>query len=169
MTASQWAARRSAGAGLVSIGTVLLLVAGLLVVLEGPVSAGGSQFTEYFYSFTFFHASDGTQTVISDSSIDNNNVARIDWGGTDHNSPIGMTVHVSCSDPFTDGWGSVNGPNSVTDSDWRIVSFSLFREIHSPKRQRDYCRGVLRRSIHTAGSSDVDGDQDGEQRRRWYC
>ncbi len=46
MSASQWEARRSLGASLVSLGTVFLLVAGLLVVFEGPnvttAAAGGS-------------------------------------------------------------------------------------------------------------------------------
>lgn len=39
----------------------------------------------------------------------------------------GMYVHVSCSDPFTGGWGTKAGPSPVDDPEWRIVAFKIDR------------------------------------------
>ena len=41
-----------------------------------------------------------------------------------------FTMHLSCSDPFTDGWGSGgagNGPVEGVDVNWQIGSFSILR------------------------------------------
>jgi hypothetical protein len=46
-------------------------------------------------------------------------------GGTSADNPTGMEVHVSCSDPFTGGWGVKAGPNQVTDSAWQIASYAI--------------------------------------------
>ena len=39
-----------------------------------------------------------------------------------------MMVHVSCSDPFTGGWGVKLGPDQVADPEWQIRSL-LHRQV----------------------------------------
>ena len=46
-------------------------------------------------------------------------------GGTDPDNPTGMTVHVSCSDKFTGGFGDKDGPDPVADSAWQIAAFEI--------------------------------------------
>ncbi|MBT8203595.1 MAG: hypothetical protein KJO87_09850, partial [Acidimicrobiia bacterium] len=39
----------------------------------------------------------------------------------------GFLIHLSCSDPFTNGWGQTAGPAEGVDTSWRIASFSIVR------------------------------------------
>ncbi len=36
-------------------------------------------------------------------------------------------LHLSCSDPFTDGWGQAGGPDEILNPDWQIDYFSIAR------------------------------------------
>jgi LPXTG-motif cell wall-anchored protein len=84
------------------------------------------------YSFTFIHI-DGSKTTISDSFSGSWNVSIPNAGGSSVTEPAGMTVHMSCSDAFVDGWGSEGGPVEGVDTEWRV--FSYFIE----KAQGDAC------------------------------
>ncbi len=74
------------------------------------------------YSFTFVNG-----TTISGVSEDNVEFLA-GAGGTDPNNPIGMEVHVSCSDKFPDGFGEKDGPDAQLDSAWRIASFTIVKD-----------------------------------------
>ena len=39
----------------------------------------------------------------------------------------GFSLHLSCSDPFTDGWGQSAGPDEFLNPDWQIDYFSIAR------------------------------------------
>lgn len=99
-----------------------LLVGTLLVVL--PMTAFGK--TPIEYRFVFEHT-DGTTTVITGTS-DGNTAFLPGAGGTDKDNPIGMYVHVSCSDSFPGGWGAKDGPDPVRDSEWRIQSYFIKKD-----------------------------------------
>ena len=43
---------------------------------------------------------------------------------------VGVTIHVSCSDVFTDGWGGSGFPDETDHPDWRIADYSIVR--HTP-------------------------------------
>ena len=38
-----------------------------------------------------------------------------------------FTIHMSCSDAFTDGWGDSGGPDEFDNSFWQIASYSILR------------------------------------------
>ena len=46
-------------------------------------------------------------------------------GGSSVESPVGMEVHLSCSDKFPGGWGEKDGPNQSVDSAWQLSSYSI--------------------------------------------
>jgi len=74
------------------------------------------------YSFTFVNG-----TVIT--GVSDGNVAFLPGaGGTDPNNPIGMDIHVSCSDKFSGGFGEKDGPDRIADSAWQIASFSIVKD-----------------------------------------
>ncbi|MBN4047380.1 hypothetical protein JYT71_00065 [Acidimicrobiaceae bacterium AH-315-P05] len=106
---------------------VRLLVVGLIVMMIGafftasPVSAKDKKNKQIEYSFTFVNG-----TTISGTAT-GNTVFLANAGGNDLN-PVGMTVHVSCSDKFEGGFGQKDGPDSVLDSAWRIDSFSISKD-----------------------------------------
>jgi hypothetical protein len=93
--------------------------AGVAAAKPGPPGGGGGSSIEY--SFTFVNGTTITGTSTS------NTASLPDAGGTSADNPTGMLVHVSCSDPFTGGWGVKNGPNQVTDSAWQIASYSIVK------------------------------------------
>ncbi len=71
------------------------------------------------YSFTFVNG----QTI---SGVSEDNVAFLpNAGGTDANNPIGMEIHVSCSDDFPGGFGEKDGPDSTRDSAWQLASYRI--------------------------------------------
>ena len=78
------------------------------------------------FTFIFVHP-DGSTTRI-DGGSDSNEAFLPNAGGTSKDNPAGMTVHVSCSDKFTGGWGEKDGPDPVADSAWKIQSFFI-REV----------------------------------------
>ena len=64
------------------------------------------------------------------------NTQTLDYLGTKNDFPFdppgddpAFTIHISCSDPFTGGWGSGgdNGPVEFVDVNWQIASYSILR------------------------------------------
>ncbi len=51
-----------------------------------------------------------------------------------------FTLHLSCSDPFTNGWGEAGGPVEGLDVDWQIAFFSIARYQNGDFRKS--CGGV---------------------------
>jgi len=70
-------------------------------------------------------APDGTKTVLEEYP-GTKNAFTFDPPGDDS----AFTMHISCSDPFTDGWGlggGTNGPEKDIDVNWQIASYSILR------------------------------------------
>ena len=81
---------------------VLLALIGVLFTAAPASAASQKQF-----SFTFVNG-----TTI-DGVSDKNTAFLPNAGGTDANNPIGMDIHVSCSDKFVGGFGQKDGPDPV--------------------------------------------------------
>jgi uncharacterized repeat protein (TIGR01451 family) len=105
---------------LATVGLAGLLVASL-VVTTPTVAAAADEV--YEYTFVFEHQ-DGTTTTISGSDTTDNTFIS-DAGGTDKDNPIGMTVHISCSDKFPGGWGAKQGPDPIDDAAWRVQRYDI--------------------------------------------
>ena len=113
------------------IGRRLLLAAlvmSLIATLVGaaPASAKGKKGDKgdkvTTYSFTFVNGTTITGTATS------NTVFVPNAGGTSATNPIGMDIHVSCSDDFPGGFGEKDGPDRVRDSAWQIASYSISKD-----------------------------------------
>ncbi|MDK1097498.1 MAG: hypothetical protein QGM47_09610, partial [Actinomycetota bacterium] len=79
------------------------------------------------YTFTFEHT-DGSKTTIGPVDFSGSwNVWIPNAGGPSKTSPTGMTVHMSCSDEFVDGWGSEQGPVEGVDTEWRVFSYYIVK------------------------------------------
>ena len=100
-----------------SLAAAILGVLALLsvVVTSGPVAAASQK----QYEFNFVNG-----ITLAGVSTDKTHFLP-DAGGTDANNPIGMNVHLSCSDKFEGGFGQKDGPNAQTDSAWQIASYSI--------------------------------------------
>ena len=95
------------------LGAVLSLIATLFAV--APASAADP----IQYTFNFVNG----QTI---SGVSDNKVQFLpNAGGSDANNPIGMEVHLSCSDKFAGGFGEKDGPDRFRDSAWQIESFRI--------------------------------------------
>ncbi|MBN2113271.1 MAG: hypothetical protein JW785_03995, partial [Acidimicrobiia bacterium] len=103
------------------LSVAVMLVAGLLFAIPGLASARGEKRIEY--NFLFEHT-DGTTTRVTGTGTQNDTFIP-DAGGTSATDPSGMIVHISCSDPFTDGWGVKQGPDPIADSEWRIFWYYI--------------------------------------------
>lgn len=98
------------------------------VTALGSAGTGTGVFGDSKKQFTFiFEHTDGTTTRI-DGGAEKNEVFLSNAGGTSIDNPTGMTVHVSCSDPFTGGWGQKDGPVQGVDTEWHIQAFFI-REV----------------------------------------
>ena len=84
-----------------------------------PVPASG---TGILYSFTFVNG----QTLTGNGPA-NNTLFLSGAGGTDVDNPTGMNVHVSCSDPYPDGWGAKDGPKLGVDTAWQLASYQIVK------------------------------------------
>ncbi|NND91100.1 MAG: DUF11 domain-containing protein, partial [Granulosicoccus sp.] len=86
------------------------------------------------FEFVFMHT-DGTYTTVTGSNRigslgytgKKNDAYLPDAGGPYAMDPTGLRLHVSCSDSFEDGWGSVLGPDPSTDHEWRIASYAILK------------------------------------------
>ena len=111
----------------------LMLFATLIVVPGGTPRASATQ--SGAFTFTFEHT-DGTRTTIPSTGMRDFsggwNVYIPDAGGTSATDPSGMTVHMSCSDTFPDGWGAHGSPDPVADSEWRVVSYYIVKAQGGP-------------------------------------
>jgi len=83
------------------------------------------------YTFTFMHT-DGAKTTISDSFSGSWNVFIPNAGGNSASAPTGMTVHMSCSDAFVNGWGSDGGPVEGVDTEWRVFAYYIVKAQGDP-------------------------------------
>lgn len=99
----------------------LFLIATVGLVFASPADAKGKN-KDITYSFTFVNG-----TTISGTAT-SNEVFLPNAGGTNAANPIGMTVHVSCSDDFPGGFGEKDGPDRNRDSAWQIQSFSISKD-----------------------------------------
>lgn len=93
--------------------------------------AGVTKWTEFI--FVFEHL-DGTTTTICGTSRTTgggNNAYIPNAGGNTINNPRGFSMHVSCSDIFTDGWTDPGrfddtfGPHADIDPEWRVVRYTM--------------------------------------------
>ena len=75
------------------------------------------------YAFLFEHTN-GTTTLVTGTATQNDTFVA-NAGGTSATNPSGMIMHVSCSDPFTGGWGVKQGPSPAADPEWRIRSYYI--------------------------------------------
>ena len=97
----------------------LLLIAAILVAI--PLLAQAKD--PINYTIVFEHT-DGTTTTVSGVTTENDTFIA-EAGGNDKNNPIGMIMHLSCSDEFPGGWGEKEGPDPVRDSEWRVQSYFI--------------------------------------------
>jgi len=74
---------------------------------------------------TFVDPATGDRTTLI-IEIDTNDTYVPDAGGTSQDDPIGMVMHLSCSDKYADGWGEKQGPDPVIDSAWKVEDFWIF-------------------------------------------
>jgi uncharacterized repeat protein (TIGR01451 family) len=79
-------------------------------VLEGAAETGATLYDE-------------TGAVVETYESDTKNDFLFDPPGADPE----FLMHLSCSDPFTDGWGSTAGPVEGVDVNWQIAFFSINR------------------------------------------
>ena len=100
---------------------VLLMLATAGLVFASPAEAKGKN-KDIQYSFTFVNGQTISGTATS------NEVFLPNAGGTSADNPTGMTVHVSCSDDFPNGWGEKDGPELGVDTAWQIASFSISKD-----------------------------------------
>jgi LPXTG-motif cell wall-anchored protein len=141
----------------------LMLFAVLIITPGGTQPAFAAQ--DGSYTFTFEHTGGSTTTVPATGMrafADGWNVVIPDAGGTSATIPTGMTVHMSCSDTFPGGWGSEGGPDSVLDSEWRVVSYYI------DKVQGDPCGTppptvppelTLIKNVDNTGGGDADASE----------
>ena len=112
---------------------IALVCAALFASVAAVETAEARDNKSHEYRFEFANGQ-----VITGSSVDN--VAFLsNAGGTDAANPIGMEVHVSCSDDFPDGWGEKDGPDPQRDSAWQIVSWEITKFKNG--RQDKKCSG----------------------------
>ncbi len=78
-----------------------------------------------YYAFSFEDVN-SDDTLFIQGPITTNDQFFANLGGTSQDDPIGMTMHLSCSDPFTDGWGVKQGPDPIRDSAFRVDAFWIF-------------------------------------------
>jgi uncharacterized repeat protein (TIGR01451 family) len=104
--------RKRAPISLAILGVLSLLVT---MISAGPASAGPQK----QYEFNFVNG-----TTLSGVTSDKVHFLA-GAGGTDADNPIGMNVHLSCSDKFEGGFGQKDGPDPVLDSAWQIESYSI--------------------------------------------
>ncbi|MDC0359553.1 hypothetical protein OAM92_02360, partial [Acidimicrobiales bacterium] len=98
----------------VSAAMIIALVASLTAFAALPAAATPSNH-DIDYSFTFIN---GTTLAGNASTQD----AVLVGGGNNG----AMTVHVSCSDVFADGWGTNGSPTLLLDgAGWQISSYSI--------------------------------------------
>ena len=100
----------------------------------GPPQFGTTDGSEFHFVFVdgsilegsadgevFLTDPDGIVTQLADGDTKNDYL--FDPPGSDP----AFLIHLSCSDPFTDGWGQTAGPVEGVDGNWQIAFFSITR------------------------------------------
>lgn len=94
---------------------------GTRTAMVDPAAIAAAPDDEKVFEFVFVNG-----TVVRGSSPDNTAFLP-GAGGTNADAPIGMEVHVSCSDDFPNGFGEKDGPDPVRDSAWQIASYEIVK------------------------------------------
>ncbi len=116
-------------------------------VADGPPAAAPAPAKDQVtYQFVFVNGRKVTGTATSNTAFLAN------AGGTNAAAPIGMNVHVSCSDPFTGGWGVKDGPNPTRDSAWKIASYQIRKA--DKKGEEKVCNQTFSPTTQTVTDSD---------------
>ena len=103
---------------------------------KGDKDGGSVKWSEFI--FVFEHM-DGTTSTVCGTTLatgGGNETWLAGAGGFSSITPIGMTVHVSCSANFSTGWSNKGGPEEFVDTEWRIVRYTI------DKYQADSTGGV---------------------------
>ena len=110
---------------------VAALVASLAVFLV-PRPALADHANESSYEFNFVNGTSltGSHGPGGEASIPIEFFEAFYGAGNVPAALVGVTIHVSCSDVFTDGWGDVGFPDETDHPDWRIADYSIVR--HTP-------------------------------------
>jgi len=87
--------------------------------------------------FTFVDPATGDRTTLTIEITDKTQYIP-DAGGTSQDDPTGMTMHLSCSDEFSDGWGEKDDPDATLDSAWKVEAFWIF-EIKKDNELKTKC------------------------------
>ena len=113
-----------------NVAIAALLVLSALVAIPGNTpQAKAAQ--DGSYTFTFVHT-DGSRTTLTDNFTESWNVFVPGAGGSSVSEPTGLTIHMSCSDTFADGWGSEGGPVEGVDTEWKVFSYYIVKAQGDP-------------------------------------
>ena len=115
-----------------SLIVVTTLVASLLLVLLGPSAALADHINEATYDFDFVNGTSltGSHGPGAEAPIPIEFLEAFYGSGKVPAALIGVTIHVSCSEAFTDGWANSGFPDEVDHPEWRIANYSIVR--HTP-------------------------------------
>ena len=115
-----------------SLIVVTTLVASLLLVLLGPSAALADHINEATYEFDFVNGTSltGSHGPGAEAPIPIELLEAFYGSGNVPAALIGVTIHVSCSEAFTDGWANSGFPDEVDHREWRIANYSIVR--HTP-------------------------------------
>ena len=115
-----------------SLIVVTTLVASLLLVLLGPSAALADHINEATYDFDFVNGTSltGSHGPGAEAPIPIEFLEAVYGSGNVPAALIGVTIHVSCSEAFTDGWANSGFPDEANHPEWRIASYSIVR--HTP-------------------------------------
>ena len=111
---------------------VTALVASLIVAFLAPRPALADHINESTFQFDFVNGTSltGSHGPGGEAPIPIEFFEAFYGVGNVPAALVGVTIHVSCSDVFTDEWGNSGFPNETDHPDWRIADYSIVR--HTP-------------------------------------
>jgi hypothetical protein len=111
---------------------VAALVASLIAVLVAPKPALADHANESTFEFDFVNGTSltGVHGPGAEAPIPIEFFEAFYGTGNVPPALVGVTIHVSCSDLFTDGWADSGFPDETDHPDWRIDNYSIVR--HTP-------------------------------------
>ncbi|MBT8142752.1 MAG: DUF11 domain-containing protein, partial [Gammaproteobacteria bacterium] len=96
---------------------------------------GAEVIFEFVNGYTLTGSTRGTMTLYDENGVDVFNYQSDEKNNLVFDPPPGVPLvgiddpafelHLSCSDSFTGGWGSSNGPEEGVDVNWQIASFDV--------------------------------------------
>jgi uncharacterized repeat protein (TIGR01451 family) len=96
---------------------LVIAISAMLVMATATTASAANEVYQYTFSFV------NGQTITGSSPDKTAFIANA--GGSSASNPAGMTVHLSCSDQFTGGWGEKDGPVQGVDTAWQLNSFEI--------------------------------------------